>query len=134
MQLDFSSLQKGLQSLKRAMDRAQEQPSDDVLRDAVIQRYEYSYELTWKMLKRQLEQEVPDPSEMDRLSFKDLLREAVERGFPVKFDNWVVYRAMRNITSQTYDESKAEEVYQVATEFYDEALALLISLEERSLD
>lgn len=134
MKLDFSSLKKALESLNRAILRSQNESDDEELRDAVIQRFEYTYELSWKMLKRQIEQEFPTPSEVDRLSFRDLLREGAERGMITDVEKWMDYREQRNITSHTYDEQKAESVYESALSFYDDAKALLDELERRNSD
>ena len=132
MKLDFSPLQKALNSLNRAIVRSQKAPDDEELRDAVIQRFEYTYELAWKMLKRQLEQEFPTPSDVDRLSFRDLLREGAERGMIADVEKWMDYREQRNITSHTYDEDKAKSVYESALSFYDDAKAVLDELERRN--
>ncbi len=131
MRLDFTSLDKALASLERAIKRSKSDPDDEEVRDAVIQRFEYTYELCWKMLKRQLEAEAPNPSVIDTLSFRDLLREAAERGILKDVERWMDYREMRNITSHTYDDRKAREVYRAAVEFYDNARALLNSLKKR---
>ena len=132
MKLDLSPLQKALNSLNRAIVRSQKAPDDEELRDAVIQRFEYTYELSWKMLKRQIEQESPTPSEIDRLSFRDLLREGAERGMIADVEKWMDYREQRNITSHTYDDNKAKSVYESALSFYDDAKTLLSELERRN--
>jgi nucleotidyltransferase substrate binding protein (TIGR01987 family) len=134
MRLDFTSLEKALNSLHRAILRSQASPGDEELRDAVIQRFEYSYELCWKMLKRRLEQDVPDPSGIDRLSFRELLREAAERGYVQDVERWMDYRGLRNITAHTYDEQKARDVHQAAVEFYDDARVLLKALQSGNHD
>jgi nucleotidyltransferase substrate binding protein (TIGR01987 family) len=134
MHLDFASLEKALASLSRAIQRSRVDPQDEELRDAVIQRFEYTYELCWKMLKRQLELESPTPARMDTLSFRDLLREAAQVGILQDVERWMDYREMRNITSHTYDDLKARNVYDAAIEFYDDARALLKALEARSHD
>jgi len=131
MKLDFSALKRALNSLEKAIDRAQKKTSDEELRDAVIQRFEYTYELSWKMLKRQLEKEAPTPSAIDTLSFKELFREAGEKGIISNVEKWMIYRDQRNITSHTYDEEKAESVYETALEFLTDAKALLEALETR---
>jgi nucleotidyltransferase substrate binding protein (TIGR01987 family) len=131
MVLDLSPFQKALDSLGRAIKRAEASPADEELRDAVIQRFEYSYELSWKMLKRQLEQEVPNPAEVDRMSFRELLREGAERGMVEDPEQWMFYRQSRNITSHTYDEEKAKQVYESALDFYQDARELLSELEGR---
>lgn len=134
MRLDFTSLEKALDSLHRGIQRSQQAPKDEELRDAVIKRFEYTYELCWKMLKRQLELESPTPSLVDALSFRDVLREAAQVGVLKDIERWMDYREMRNITSHTYDDAKARSVYDAAVEFYNDASALLKALEGRSHD
>jgi nucleotidyltransferase substrate binding protein (TIGR01987 family) len=132
MQLDFSPLQKAIDSLNKAIHRASENPHDEELRDAVIQRFEYTYELTYKMLKRQLSKEAANLEIIDRLSFRDLLREAAQKGLIDNIDSWLVYRDQRNITSHTYDANKAEQVRATAYKFANDAEILLATLLRRS--
>jgi len=133
MNLDFSALEKAVASLERGVKRASSATGDEELRDAVIQRFEYTYELCWKMLKRQIEAEAASPSAVDGYSFRDLLREGAERGVIVNVEAWFGYREQRNITSHTYDEQKALSVYQTALQFLPDAKALLASLKERNV-
>ena len=129
--INFSSLTKAAANLERAVSRAKKSPGDTELRDAVIQRFEYTYELCWKMLKRQLEAESANPAEIDGLSFKDLLRQGADRGIVQDVEIWFVYRDQRNITAHVYDEKKAASVYQTACKFLEDAQLLLKALEER---
>ncbi|MBF0105871.1 MAG: nucleotidyltransferase substrate binding protein [Deltaproteobacteria bacterium] len=131
MKLDFSSLRQAINSLDKAIIRTKDAPADEELRDAVIQRFEYTYELAFKMMKRQIEQESPDPSGIDRLSFKDILRTAAEKGIISDVAAWFVYRDQRNITSHTYDAQEAQSVYKTALEFFKDAKELLSNLELR---
>jgi nucleotidyltransferase substrate binding protein (TIGR01987 family) len=130
--LDLSSLSKALRSLQRAVDRSIVDTSDEEVRDAVIQRFEYSYELCWKMLKRTIERESPVPAEVDRMSFRELVREGGERGIIAHVERWMEYRSQRNITSHIYNESKALSVYQTALRFLPDALSLLTELQSRN--
>lgn len=58
--LDLTPLQGALASLRRALTRWQAtQGEDEELRDACIQRFEYTFELSWKMLARRLERDLP---------------------------------------------------------------------------
>lgn len=132
MKLDFGSLDRAVGSLDKAIERTKASPEDEELRDAVIQRFEYTYELCWKMLKRKIEQDVPNPAEIDLLSFRELIREGAERGFIRDAEKWMVFREQRNITSHTYDRKKAESVYKTALRFYPEAVALLKELQKRN--
>jgi uncharacterized protein len=73
--LDLSPLRKALASL----DLALAQPKNEFLRDSVIQRFEYTYDLSWKLLKRHLEED-EGVENVDRLTRKELLRMAFEKG------------------------------------------------------
>ena len=129
--LDLSSLENAHASLGKAIQRSKDNPQDEELRDAVIQRFEYTYELCWKMLKRQLELESPSPAHIDTLNFRDLLREAAEKGIVDNIDKWFVYREQRYITSHTYDRKKAVSVQKTAFEFFHDANSLILNLKNR---
>ena len=131
MSLDFSPLEKALYSLQRGLVRAHAEPNDEELRDACIQRFEYTFELCWKMLKRQLEEELPNPAEVDSYSFRQLIRTAAERGLLNDVEAWFDYRERRNITSHTYDEEKAARVFSALQAFSGHADDLLLRLKSR---
>jgi len=90
------------------------QKADELSLEAVIQRFEYTYELCWKMLKRRIELDSPNPAAVDAMSFKDLLRDGAERGLIEDVEKWMIYRDQRNITARTYDEQKAASVHRTA--------------------
>jgi len=131
MSLDFSPLEKAINSLNRALVRAIDASGDEELRDACIQRFECTFELCWKMLKRQLELEMPNPTEVDGYSYRQLFRIAAERGLVQDVEAWFDYRERRNITSHTYDEEKAVMVFEALPAFAGHAGELLSSLKER---
>ncbi|MHB8714048.1 MAG: nucleotidyltransferase substrate binding protein [Trichloromonadaceae bacterium] len=39
------------------LEKATQQPKDELVRDSVIQRFEFTHELAWKMLRLRLERE-----------------------------------------------------------------------------
>jgi len=103
-----------------------------MLRDSVIQRFEYSYELCWKMLKRRLELDDPSPESIDAMSFREMIRAGAERGLIDDPLAWFNYREKRNLTSHTYNEEVALTVYQVAVAFLPDAQCLLAALQKRN--
>ena len=129
--LDFSSLEKAHTSLGKAIKRSKENLQDEELRDAVIHRFKCTDILCWKMLKRQMELESPSPAIIDSLNFRDLLREAAEKGLIDNIEKWFVYREQRNITSHTYDQKKATSVQKTAFDFFDDANNLILNLKKR---
>jgi nucleotidyltransferase substrate binding protein (TIGR01987 family) len=132
MVLDLTSLRKAVASLGRAVERSRSDPADEEVRDAVIQRFEYTYELCWKMLKRHLEQIAASPAEIDQMSFKELIRDAAERGLVPLVEPWFEYRGQRNRTSHAYDADAARSVHETALAFLGDARALLAELERRN--
>jgi nucleotidyltransferase substrate binding protein (TIGR01987 family) len=93
---------KGVHQLERAVA----QPFDEFLRDAAIQRFEFCYELAWKMLKIRLEQEG-----ITARTPRQALQEALQAGLIDDGNLWSEIQRYRNLTSHTYDERLAEEVY-----------------------
>jgi nucleotidyltransferase substrate binding protein (TIGR01987 family) len=132
--LDLTALEKAVASLGKALRRAADAPSDEEVRDAVIQRFEYTYELCWKMVKRRIEADSPVPSQIDSLSFSALMREAAERGLIRDVTSWFEYREQRNVTTHTYDSEKARGVFETAKGFLPDAESLLAELRSRNRD
>jgi len=120
-------LRDAVASLAEALARPQE---DDVVRDAVVKRFEYTFELAWKLMRRILETEY-DLSESDRLTKKDLFRQAQEVGLISSPEVWFEYLTARNRTSHEYSEDAAEEVSEAAGKFLPDAQALLAELGKR---
>jgi nucleotidyltransferase substrate binding protein (TIGR01987 family) len=132
--LDLSSLQQALAALDRGLVRWTAVPADEELRDACIQRFEFTFELSWKMLKRRLEIDLPNAQEVDRMTWRTLIRVGAEQGLVDDVDAWFIYREKRNITSHTYDAAKAAEVAAVIPRFAHDAHVLLERLQQRGGD
>lgn len=94
-----------LSAFKR-LQEALAQPEDSFLRDASIQRFEFTYELSWKAIKLWLE-----TKEISALNAREALQNAIEQGLLIDGDGWSQLHHMRNLTSHTYDEAQALTVY-----------------------
>ena len=128
--IDLSSLEKAHASLVGAMAVVTTDDTITVLkRDAAIQRFEYTFELSYKMLKRYLEMTSPSPTTIDQADFRELLRMGGEAGLVENVAEWFVFRDKRNITSHAYDEKKAKEVYDVIPAFIVASKSLLTALQ-----
>lgn len=122
--LILTPLERALKSLDVVLDMAK----DEVVRDATIKRFEYTYELAWKMIKRHLEW--AGASDADFLTRKDLFREAARIGLIADAETWFDYHQARNLSSHTYDEERAEEIYAAARKFGGDAHDLLDKLKK----
>ena len=107
-ELDLSSFEKALESLANVL----QQPLNQYIRDASIQRFEYTFEISWKTLQRFLKLqgvETGSPKQVFRAAFKAKLIDAVEP--------WFGFLDARNLTTHTYNENTADEVYRAAGKF-----------------
>ncbi|MFW6244736.1 MAG: HI0074 family nucleotidyltransferase substrate-binding subunit, partial [Fibrobacterota bacterium] len=96
--------------------------------------FAYTYELSFKMIKRQLAQIVATPSELKEMNFMDLIRLAQESGIIKEALPFRTYREMRNITSHTYDEDKAEAILSIMDTFLQDMQYVLNELKRRNSD
>ena len=131
--LILKPLQKAVVSLETAI--ATKEPIEvlalEMRRDSIIQRFEYTYELCWKMMKRSIENMGGRSETDDLFSKKDLYRRAKEAGLITDADKWFYFHEKRNETSHIYDEVKAQGVYAAAVEFAVHARQLLSILEKK---
>ena len=98
----LSDFESALSALEEGLDIAK----DDLHRDGVIQRFEFTYELAWKTMKLWLADKdvfVGNP--------KDALSAALENGLIADGNLWSDLHRCRNLTSHTYNETTAIEVY-----------------------
>ncbi len=82
------------------------EPETQLARDGIIQRFEFCYELAWKTMKLYLESK-----DIDVRNAKDTLKEAFQQGVILNADKWSAMHHYRNMTSHTYDEEIAKEVF-----------------------
>lgn len=126
MALDFTPLANAVSRLDEGLARYRRDESDAQIRDGLIQRFEFTYDLSHKLLRRALEAASANPAEVDRMTFPALIRTASEQGLVASdWAAWRTWREMRNITSHTYDEAKAVEVVAAVPGFLAEAKDLL---------
>lgn len=117
MEFEASDLGKGNEDLQNA------------LRAAAIKAFEFTYELSVKMIRRRLEAEADTPSEIDQMDFRSMFRVAAEKGLVDDPQAWFLFRDKRNITSHTYDPIKARDVLAVLPGFLVQAKDVLARLE-----
>lgn len=132
MSLDLSPLRNAVARLAEGLERYQRETHDTQIRDGLIQRFEFTYEQSHKMVKRSLEARSPTPGEFDEADFPYIIRSANEQGLLLgDWPKWRGYREMRAKTSHTYDEEIALEVVSQIPAFLEEARYLLDQLAQR---
>ena len=108
IQLKKEQTQRALTSLEELVSKYSENQTDVILRDALIQRFEYSTEAFWKYLKAYLQTEhnlsANSPREVIRTGLTSkLYSEETSQELLQMLDD-------RNLTSHTYVEELAESI------------------------
>lgn len=96
------SFEKALKQLRIAL--AQE--PGDLMRDAAIQRFEFTVELAWKAIQQKLRAEG-----IICRSPKECLKEAFTFGLVQDDPAWMRMMDDRNLTTHTYNEKTAKEIF-----------------------
>ena len=100
-----------LEDFKRACKRLDEatkiQIDSDIVYDGVIQRFEFTFDLSWKLMKLFLE--YTGISELR--SPRATIRQAYAYGLVEDGDLWIDMMVDRNKTSHIYDEAETKLIY-----------------------
>ena len=122
--LRFNSFSRAFGLLRSALDSGVG-PLNELEREGVIQRFEYTFELAWNTLKDRLEYEgVTLPAVTPR----NVIRQAYQARFIEDGDAWLDMLTDRNLSSHTYDAAGIEAVLKNVHERY---LAVLNGLHLR---
>ena len=132
MKLDPTPLANAVERLREGLRRYESEPKDEQIRDGLIQRFEFTYELSHRMLRRYLKESAASPEEFDRMAFADLVRAGNQQGL-LRADwlAWRRFREMRARTSHTYDAKTASEVVGTIPAFLEEVEYLCVELKKR---
>lgn len=87
---------------------------DDLMKEGLIQRFEYTHELAWNVMKDFLNERGSTPL----YGSKDATREAFATGLITDGQVWMEMISSRNKTSHTYNEETATEIFLKILENY----------------
>lgn len=121
----YQNCNKALNKLIELQD--QKTINSDILRDALIQRFEFTLELVWKFLKVYLEdqgiQNINSPKSVLKAAFAEILISDE--------DIWLSMLKDRNLTSHIYDEKTAIEISErIVNKYIDTFDELLKKMKE----
>ena len=98
---------------------------DELLQEGLIQRFEYTRELVWKVMKDYAEYQ----GYTDIRGSRDAIRKALQIGL-IEDKRWMETIEDRNLTSHNYDDDVASEIYENIVLVY---YPLFCRFEERML-
>lgn len=113
---------------ERLNDATKLELKEDIIIDGVIQRFEFTFELSWKLMKGFLEYagitEIRSP--------RGAIQEAFSYGLIDNGEEWIDMLIDRNKTSHIYDEEEARLIYEKIIKTYNKLLLdLHHSLDEK---
>lgn len=86
----------------------------EILKEGLIQRFEYTHQLAWNVMKDYAEYQ----GNNDISGSRDATREAFKMGLIIDAESWMDMIKSRNETSHTYNEETAEEIIQKIITIY----------------
>lgn len=110
----FNNFEKAFKQLKAAVVRIDE--LDDLGKEGLIQRFEYTLELSWKTLKDYLESK-----EVIAKFPKDVIKEAFQAELIGNGELWLEMLKNRNLLSHTYNEEIfADSIHKIINYYFNE--------------
>jgi nucleotidyltransferase substrate binding protein (TIGR01987 family) len=132
MSIDISALERAITRLEEAVEAYQADTARTLIRDGLVQRFEFTYEISHRMLRRYLAAEVGPPERISGMNFADIIRMGNEQALLLgDWRLWKTYRNMHERTSHSYDEAVALDVVAGIPGFLEEACYLRDRLRDR---
>ena len=128
---NITALENAENRLQEMLARYNKEHEDEAVRDSVIQRFEFTYSIALKTLRKYFIERAFVLEEVNQMSFNEMIRTASQLNLLVSnLEKWTVYREMRNMTSHTYDEEIALLVVSIIPDFIKEIAYLITRLKE----
>lgn len=103
----FQNYKKALAKLGEAVQLDIERPLSELERQGVIQAFEYTHELAWKVMQDFFIYQ----GNTDIKGSRDATRQAFSVELITDGENWMEMIKNRNLTSHTYNEEISDEIY-----------------------
>lgn len=123
----FQNYKKALAELKSAVDLKKKRSLSRLERSGLIQSFEFTQELSWKVLKDYLEYQ----GFTGIIGSRDAYRQAFNRNLITNGEMWIEMIKARNISSHTYEEAEAIKLESdILTQFMPCFFALEMTFDE----
>lgn len=106
--IHFEQFQKALGKLKEAMTLG----DAEIVRDGAIQRFEFTFELAWKLMKR-----LNASAGLESNSPREAIKQAFKNHLISNNILWLDSLEYRNLVSHTYSEETAKRIYSHILDF-----------------
>ena len=121
MELYIASLERAIDRLDEGLRRYLLDPGDLLVRDGLIQRFEFSFDLAHKALRRCLTLATTDAKAVEAMEMSELIDLAHAQGVvPGDWPLWRVWHDLRAHTGHLDDEPMGPDVVAAIPRFLDE--------------
>lgn len=117
----FGNYKKALAVLRRGLLLKNERELSELERGGLIQSFEFTQELSWKVLKDYLEYQ----GFTGIIGSRDAYRNAFNRGLISNGDVWMDMLKARNLSSHTYDENDSLKLVRDIAELFEPCFSAL---------
>jgi nucleotidyltransferase substrate binding protein (TIGR01987 family) len=117
----FSNYRKALAKLEEGIKTLQLEELNELEKEGLIQRFEYTYELAWKTLQDLLKFK----GYLDIAGPNPTLQQAFQDGYIQDGNVWKNMKKSRDLSTHTYDEETAENIYESIRNWYFDAFKAL---------
>lgn len=125
-------LKDKLENFSKALNRLKEATKEKeslIAVDGTIQRFEFTFEMAWKSLKKFLFYEG-----IDTKTVRECIKKSYQAGYINDEETWLSMLEDRNLTLHIYNESQAKEIYQRILEKYIKEFELLEETLKQKID
>lgn len=123
----FGHYGKALSQLLKAHELYQQRELNDLEKQGIIQAFEFTHELAWKVLKDYIE----FTGGQILIGSKDTTREAFQKSLIGDGDIWMEMIKSRNLTSHTYNEETSKSIISNIVNLY---IPCFVRLSEKMKD
>ena len=131
--IDLQTFRERLARLDEALSERAAHTNNSFLRDSVILRFTFTFEVSISTLRRYLE-ELAAVRNSSRMSPRRCIREAADLGLISECADWMLHTDNRNRTVHAYSEPMADAIAANASAFAADARALLSAMEQGIAD
>ncbi|CCY61994.1 nucleotidyltransferase substrate-binding protein [Clostridium sp. CAG:967] len=132
MSIDLSNLKSALKTLKSSMvtlDANKSCDFSDMLEDSCIKRFEYTLEISRKLMKKILKK-IYGKSE-EELTVNNTFRFMQGYKFIPNWENWREYYEKRNNTAHEYNLEKSRKLIEIIPDFINDTEILVKNMDEK---
>ena len=116
--MNIKRIEQRLSDFKKAMERLKEVLREDpsktsAIIDGTIQRFEFTFELAWKLAK-----EVLHYNGIEAMNPRSVIKESFQQRYIKDGDGWIRMLDDRNKTSHIYDDEEIYKIYKTIKDVY----------------